>query len=109
MKYGGSELGREEGSDLNENLKLFCDNFFAYIDSDNEAWRAWIWRGRPRRKEGIKINILSVSMQISIKTLSGKKQNLTFEPSNTIHQIKLTLQEKEGIGVDQIKLIFGGK
>lgn len=48
-------------------------------------------------------------MQISIKTLAGKKQNLTFEPTNTIHQIKLTLQEKEGIGVDQIKLIFGGK
>jgi len=48
-------------------------------------------------------------MQLFIKTLSGKKQNFNFEPENTVLQIKQALEEKEGISVSQIKLIFGGK
>jgi len=48
-------------------------------------------------------------MQIYIKTLTGSKQSFNFESENTILQIKTALQEKEGILVDQIRLIFGGK
>jgi len=48
-------------------------------------------------------------MQIFIKTLTGAKQSFNFEADNTILQIKTALQEKEGILVDQIRLIFGGK
>ncbi|CEM08555.1 unnamed protein product [Vitrella brassicaformis CCMP3155] len=48
-------------------------------------------------------------MQILIKTLTGRKQNFNFEPDNTILQVKQALQEKEGIMIDQIRLIFGGK
>ena len=41
--------------------------------------------------------------------MAGKKQAFNFDPSNTILQIKQQLEEKEGIQVDQIRLIFGGK
>jgi hypothetical protein len=47
--------------------------------------------------------------QIFIKTLTGRKQALNFEPENQVLAVKQSLQEKEGIQVDQIKLIHSGK
>eukprot|EP01015_Nassula_variabilis_P004583 TRINITY_DN1319_c0_g1_i4.p1 TRINITY_DN1319_c0_g1~~TRINITY_DN1319_c0_g1_i4.p1 ORF type:complete len:102 (+),score=29.30 TRINITY_DN1319_c0_g1_i4:3-308(+) len=52
---------------------------------------------------------LQYHMQIFIKTLTQKKHSMNFEPENTINQIKLALQEKEGIMADQIKLVSSGK
>ena len=46
---------------------------------------------------------------IFIKTLTGRKQAFNFEPENQVLAVKQALQEKEGIQVDQIKLIFSGK
>ena len=48
-------------------------------------------------------------MLISIKTLSGRKLSLDFEGSQKIIEIKETLQEKEGIPKEQIRLIYSGK
>jgi ubiquitin-like protein Nedd8 len=48
-------------------------------------------------------------MQIFVKTLTGRKQSYNFEPEQTISDVKQALQEKEGITVDQIRLIFSGK
>ena len=48
-------------------------------------------------------------MQILIKTLTGRQQAFTFEPSAKVAEVKHALQEKEGIQVDQIRLIFGGR
>lgn len=48
-------------------------------------------------------------MQIIVKTLTGKKQPMNFELDNTVIQVKQALQEKEGINIDQIRLIFGGR
>ncbi|CAI5726743.1 unnamed protein product [Hyaloperonospora brassicae] len=48
-------------------------------------------------------------MQIQIKTLTGRRQTFNFEPDNTILHVKQALQEKEGIQVDQIRLIYSGK
>ena len=47
--------------------------------------------------------------QIYIKTLTGRKQALNFEADNQVLAVKQALQEKEGIQVDQIKLIHSGK
>ena len=44
-----------------------------------------------------------------IQTLAGVKQSFNFEPTDTILQIKQTLQEKEGIDVPMIRLIYAGK
>ena len=48
-------------------------------------------------------------MLITIKTLSGRKLSLDFEPTQKIEEIKNSLQEKEGIPVEQIRLICQGK
>ena len=48
-------------------------------------------------------------LKIFIKTLTGRKQAFNFEPENQVLAVKQALQEKEGIQVEQIKLIFSGK
>jgi len=48
-------------------------------------------------------------MQLLIKTLTGRKQSFNFDAENTIMRVKQALQEKEGIMIDQIRLIYGGK
>lgn len=48
-------------------------------------------------------------VQIFIKTLTGRKQAFNFEPENQVLAVKQALQEKEGIQVDQIRLIHSGK
>lgn len=41
--------------------------------------------------------------------MTGRKQAFNFEPTNQVLTVKQALQEKEGILVDQIRLIFSGK
>ena len=48
-------------------------------------------------------------MLITIKTLSGRKLSLDFDNTQKISEIKEALTEKEGIPVQQIRLIYGGK
>ena len=48
-------------------------------------------------------------MLITIKTLSGRKLSLDFEPNQKVEEIKNALQEKEGIPCEQIRLIYSGK
>ncbi len=48
-------------------------------------------------------------MLIYVKTLTGRKSEFDFDGSATTHDVKVALQEKEGIDVKQIRLIFKGK
>ena len=43
-----------------------------------------------------------------IKSLSGKKITLYFDPSDTISNIKSKIQDKEGIPISQQKLLYNG-
>lgn len=45
-------------------------------------------------------------MQIKIKTLTGKVTDFNVESDETVRDLKQALEQKEGINVDQIKLIF---
>lgn len=66
-----------------------------------DTWASPLARTRTRTNELIN--------QIFIKTLTGRKQAFNFEPENQVLAVKQALQEKEGIQVDQIRLIFSGK
>ncbi len=48
-------------------------------------------------------------MKIFIKTLSGSLVHFTVEPSDTMMQLKLSVQETQGSSVKQQELFWNGK
>ncbi|KAK1552406.1 hypothetical protein Q3G72_016275 [Acer saccharum] len=49
------------------------------------------------------------SMQIKVKTLTGKEIEINIELTDSIERIKEEVEEKEGIPLVQQRLIYDGK
>ena len=59
--------------------------------------------------ETTRSNVLPLAVvQISVRTLTGKMINLDVRTTDTVKDVKLAIQDKEGIPPDQNHLLFSG-
>lgn len=81
-------------------IEVFALNVFPWYYS----FQPWCWGGGCQFINFVP-NVPQITMQIFVKTLTGKTITLEVEPSDTIENVKTKIQDKEGMNQSNSKYL----
>ena len=102
LVYIGINKSRVDYCHLNERLLLFIDN---YPNEYKQSERSF-WESKATSKA---LDSKGDKMQIFVVPMGGKTITLDVYPNDSIENVKLQLQDKEGIPPQKQRLIFNAK